>query len=255
VNLQISIVTPSFNQGAFIEATLQSVLTQSYPAVEYLVMDGGSTDETPEILERYRPRIKYLRIGPDDGQTDAIANGFALASGDILGWLNSDDLYAPGALAEVAEFFMRHPAARFVFGDSLWVGRDGTPIKSKREIAFNRFVWLRTYNYIPQPSAFWRRELYEAAGGMDRSFDLAMDTDLFARFADITTLHHVPRVWSHMRRHPEQKNQVFRTKSDLEDDRIRRRYLKTSGARWILERALARAVRVAGRALAGAYRR
>jgi glycosyltransferase involved in cell wall biosynthesis len=253
--VRISVVTPSFNQGAFLEATIESVLDQTGVEVEYIVMDGGSTDKSEEILERYADRIAHLDRRKDAGQTDALINGFEFATGDILGWLNSDDLYEPGALARVVAYFAAHPEDRFVFGDSMWIDRDGTVLKRKREIPFIRWVWLRTYNYIPQPSAFWRRDLYEEVGGLDPAFELAMDTDLFARFAERTQPVHVAESWSRMRSHPDQKNVRLRGRSDAEDQVIRRRYASSGGLAWGFERAIARLIRVAARLAIGAYSR
>lgn len=251
---RITIVTPSFNQAEFLEAALASVHGQAYPNLEHIVIDGGSTDGSVEILERFASRLSHLQIGHDRGQTDALIQGFSRATGDILAWLNSDDLLVPGALGEVAAYFTSHPEDSFVFGDSVWIDRVGRVVKRKREMPFIRSVWLRTYDYIPQPSAFWRRSLYEDVGGLDPSFDLAMDADLFARMSERTRLRHVPRIWSHMRAHAGQKNVRLRARSDEEDARIRARYLNaTTGLRWQLECALARAVRIGYRAAIGAY--
>ncbi|MFN8559230.1 MAG: glycosyltransferase family 2 protein [Dehalococcoidia bacterium] len=253
--LKISIVTPSYNQAEFLEATLLSVLNQGYPNLEYIVIDGGSSDGSVEILERYRPRLSYLVSERDKGQTDALIKGFARATGDVLAWLNSDDLYEPWTLRQVAAFFTRRPAARFVFGDARWVDRAGRFLRPKREIPFNRFLWLHSYNYIPQPSTFWRRNLYQQVGGLDPAFDLAMDADLWARFSNVTPLHHVPRSWSRMREYPEQKNQKRRVQSDAEDRRVRERFVRTAGLRWRAGRVLARGLRVSWKAATGCYRR
>jgi glycosyltransferase involved in cell wall biosynthesis len=254
-HVRISVVTPSFNQGEFLEATIKSVLDQTGVELEYIVMDADSTDESGEILARFADRITYLNRRKDAGQTDALIKGFEHATGDILGWLNSDDLYEPGALARVLAHFTHHPADRFIFGDSTWINRGGTVLRRKREVPFNRWVWLRTYNYIPQPSAFWRRELYEEVGGLDRAFELAMDTDLFARFAERTRPVHVAESWSRMRSHPDQKNVRLRAQSDQEDAVIRRRYASTNGIAWGLQRGVARLIRVASRLAIGAYTR
>jgi glycosyltransferase involved in cell wall biosynthesis len=251
--VRISVVTPSFNQGEFLEATISSVLGQDFPDLEYIVIDGGSTDGTREILDRYAPRLAWVQSQPDGGQTDALIQGFSRATGDILAWLNSDDVYEPHALAEVAEHFVANPNDRFVFGDSTWVDKTGAILRRKREIPFIRFIWLRTYNYVPQPSAFWRRDLYDEVGGLDPDFDLAMDTDLWARFSDVVTPRHVRRYWSRMRVHPDQKNVRFRARSDLEDDRIRLRYCVPIGLPGRVERIVARAARIALRAISGAY--
>ncbi len=249
---RISVVTPSFNQGVFLEATLRSVLAQRYPNLEFIVMDGGSSDGSAAVIERYSSELAYAQSRPDGGQTDALIQGFARATGEILGWLNSDDLYEADTLAEVANHFAHH-GDRFVYGDATWIDRDGAFLKRKREMPFYRWIWLRTYNYIPQPSAFWRRDLYEEVGGLDASFDLAMDADLFARFSERTRPRHVRRLWSQMRFYPDQKNVRLRSRSDQEDDLIRRRYVTPEGLRWETERVVARTARAAIRAASGAY--
>jgi glycosyltransferase involved in cell wall biosynthesis len=251
--VRISVVTPSFNQGKYLEATLRSVLDQGYSDLEYIVIDGGSTDGSREILDRYASRLAYVQSRPDAGQTDALIQGFARATGDVLAWLNSDDLYEPDTLHQVAAHFRREPSDRFVFGDSTWVHEDGSPSRTKREIPFNRFIWLRTYNYIPQPSAFWKRDLYEEVGGLDSTFNLAMDSDLWIRFSDRTHLAHLSRLWSRMRMHPDQKNVRLRADSDREDARIRARCGVASGFGGQIQRVAARAARVTWRGAIGAY--
>lgn len=251
---KISIVTPSFNQAGYIETTMKSVLDQGYPNLEYIVMDGGSTDGSAGIIESYSDQLAYWVSEPDDGQTDALARGFGLATGEIMGWLCSDDLLEPGALFEVAQTFSRNPGWQVVYGDGLWIDAGGTPIRAQKEIGFSRFVFMYDYNYLPQPSTFWRRGLYEKVGGIDPSFDLAMDADLWARFAEHTKPRHVPRRWSQMRRYPEQKNSRMRDRSDVEDARIRARYLPDEPglvrrSKW----ALAKGVRVSKRLVRGAY--
>jgi glycosyltransferase involved in cell wall biosynthesis len=252
-DVRISVVTPSYNQGRYLEAAIRSVLDQGYPDVEYIVIDGGSTDESGTILDRYAPQLAYHQSEPDKGQTDALIQGFQRATGDILAWLNADDLYEPTTFAEVAHFFDSHPDAQFVFGDSTWIDEDGRRTRRKREMPFLRFVWLRTYNYIPQPSAFWKRSLYERVGGLDSGFDLAMDTDLWLRFSERARMSHVPRPWSRMRRHAQQKNVRLRARSDAEDARIRRRAGVPTGLRGAIEGGLAKFVRVAWRGAIGAY--
>lgn len=249
--MRITVVTPSFNQAAFLERTLRSVLDQGYPDLEYIVIDGGSSDGSSVILDRYASRLSYLQSQPDGGQTDALIQGFDRATGDVLAWLNSDDVYEPGALAEAAAHFEQHTDDRFIFGDATWIDTEGAILRRKREMPFNRFIWLRTHNYIPQPSAFWRRSLYEEVGGLDRTFDLAMDSDLWIRFAERTRPRHVRRLWSQMRYYPEQKNIRLRSISDLEDERIRRRYHVPEGVRGKLERSIARVARIAYRSMSG----
>jgi glycosyltransferase involved in cell wall biosynthesis len=254
MDVKISVVTPSFNHAEFIGSTIQSVIQQQYPDLQYIIVDGGSTDGSVEVLERFRDRVDVLITEPDDGQTDALIKGFSLATGDVLAWLNSDDLYEPDTLLEVAEYFDRHPEVDFVYGDATWIDRNGRFVRTKKEIGFYRFIWLNDYNYIPQSSAFWRRNLYEAAGGLDAAFDLAMDTDLFARFAQLTAPMHVRSYWSRIRTYPEQKNQALRARSDHEDLKIRRREgAPGSGIHLFANKALARTARVVMKTATRAY--
>jgi glycosyltransferase involved in cell wall biosynthesis len=250
----ISIVIPSYNQGRFIEATLRSLIDQDYPNLELLIIDGGSKDESVEIIRRYADRITYWVSEPDRGQTDALIKGFERAAGDIEGWLCSDDLHEPWTLREVAQFFIQHPAARAVYGDSSWIDIHGNPIKPKREHAFNRFIWTYDYNFIPQPSTFWRRELYEQVGGLDPTIEVAIDGDLWIRFADVTTLHHVRRYWSRMRLYPEQRNQRLRAQSNAEDAKMRRRYIGDEAlASRKAKKVMAKSTRIAWKLATGCY--
>jgi glycosyltransferase involved in cell wall biosynthesis len=251
---KISVVTPTYNQGQYIEATIRSVLDQGYPNLEYIIMDGGSTDGAVEIIEKYSEHLAYWVSAPDRGQTDALIKGFDRASGDILCWLNSDDLFESRTLQEVAETFTRYPDWQVVYGDSLSIDADGHPIGLKKEIPYYRFIWMYDYNYIPQASTFWRRSIYEEVGGLDPRMDLAMDADLWARFAERTTLHHVPRVWSRIRYHPDEKTSRLRAKSIEEDALIRSRYLPDEPT-WLrrLKRFPAKGLRVALKLVRGAY--
>lgn len=217
-------------------------------------MDGGSDDGSAKIIERYSEHLAYWTSQPDGGQTDALAKGFDRATGDIQGWLCSDDLHEPHTLWEIAETFTRKPEWQVVYGDSHWIDGEDKPISSKKEIAFNRFIWMYDYNYLPQPSTFWRRGLYEKVGGLNPSFNLAMDADLWARFAEHAGLHHVPSLWSRMRYYPEQKNLRLRDRSDEEDAAIRARYLPDE-PRWTQrsKKTLAKAMRVGLKLSRGAY--
>lgn len=251
---RISIVTPSFNQAPYIEATIRSLLDQRYPNLEYIIIDGGSDDGSAEMIERYSDHLAYWVSEPDDGQTDALIKGFRRATGEIMGWLCSDDLHEPNTLWEVAETFMRNPQWQVAYGDSVWIDGAGNFIKPKKEIAFNRFVWMYDHNYLPQPSTFWRRELYERVGGLDARWNLAMDADLWIRFAEHAEPHHVPRRWSRMRYYPEQKNLRLRDDSNKEDALIRSRYLPEQTA-WSrrFKRLIARSLRVSLKLARGAY--
>ena len=250
---KISVVTPSFNQGQYIEATIKSVLDQGYPNLEYIIMDGGSTDESVEIIERYSDHLAYWVSEPDGGQTDALIKGFNRATGNIMCWLCSDDLFELGTLREVAETFVEHPDWQVVYGDSFWIDADSRPLSFKREIPYHRFIWMYDHNYLPQPSTFWRRGIYERVGGLDLRWDLTMDADLWARFAEHTTLHHVPCAWSRMRYYPEQKNTRLRARSDEEDILIRDRYIDDPLWQRRLKRVPAKGLRVALKLARSAY--
>lgn len=250
----VSIVTCSFQQGTFLDATIRSVLDQDYPATEYIVIDGGSLDESVEVIRHHASRIAYWVSEPDRGQTDALIKGFGRATGEIQGWLCSDDLLLPGALARVAAFFEEHPEVDAVYGDSLWIDAEGNYLRPKKEIGFNRFVLLFDHNYISQPSMFWRRRLYERVGGLDPRFNLAMDNDLWERFSRHGKIGHIPAYLSCMRYYPEQKTRALRGKGTIEDAEIRSRSPLAASA--LLRPALrpaARALRIISKLVAGGY--
>lgn len=251
---RISIVTCSYQQGTFLEATLRSVLEQGYPNLEYIVMDGGSRDDSAAIIERYSNRLTYWTSERDGGQTDALARGFDRATGEIMGWLCSDDLLLPGSLEQVGQYFTAHPEVDVVYGDALWIDERGRPIRTKKEMGFNRFVFLFDHNYLPQPSVFWRRSVYERVGGLDRAFDLAMDSDLWERFSRATTIAKTTGYWSALRRYAAQKTQALRPRGRREDAQLRARAaLGASAFAHALLHPVARASRVATRLALGCY--
>jgi glycosyltransferase involved in cell wall biosynthesis len=222
--LKISVVTVCYNHAQFVADTIQSVLTQDYPNIEYIVIDGGSTDGSAEIIKKYSDRLAYWCSEPDGGQTPGLIKGFSKATGDVFCWINSDDLLAPGTLSEVANFFKKHPDAMCVTGDTRLIDGNGRQIRIQRQLPFCRFFWLNDHNYIAQSSTFWRRKLYEKVGGLNSEFNLAMDGDLFARFSDEARLHKVRRIWSSFRVYAEQKTTALRGRGREEDEIIRRRY-------------------------------
>ena len=221
---KISVIVPSFNQVQYIESTLSSIVSQNYPSLELIIIDGGSTDGSVDIIQKFGRDISYWVSEPDGGQTQALIKGFKASTGEIQCWTNSDDLMAPGCLREVAEFFVSHPKIDAVFGNTTWIDKDGRVLREQREIPFNRFIWLYTYNYIPGMSMFWRREIYDKVGGLDPEFSLSMDADLWIRISEVGRIGNVRRTWSAMRYYKDQKNIRFRDESNIEDIRIRRRY-------------------------------
>ena len=179
---RISIVTPSFNQGQFIEETIRSVLLQGYPNLEYIIMDGGSTDETVEIIRKYEPWLAHWVSQPDDGQAAAIGEGFKQATGVILAWINSDDRYLPDALERIACFFTAHPKVIFGNGDVNYIDAEGCLIRRIYAVRPNPFITANLgWHGWPQQGCFWRRETYEQVGRVDPSLRFCMDRDLFIR--------------------------------------------------------------------------
>jgi glycosyltransferase involved in cell wall biosynthesis len=252
----ISMVTCSFQQGRYLERAMRSVLDQDYPRLEYIVIDGGSTDGSADVIRRHERALACWVSEPDRGQTDALMKGFARASGEIHGWLCSDDLLLPGALDTVAAYFQAHPQVMAAYGDALWIDADDRFMRTKKEMGFSRFVFLHDHNYIPQPSMFWRRSLYERVGGLDPAFDLAMDADLWERFSSSTRIAHISSYLSCMRFYPQQKTRARRGEGRREDGMIRSRRvhpLATRGVMAVLLRLAARGVRVCAKALAGGY--
>jgi len=197
----VSIITPSFNQAQYIEATIQSVLGQEYPRIEYLIVDGGSTDRTVEIIKKYAGRISGWVSEPDKGQTDAINKGFARAKGDILAWLNSDDTYEPGAVAAAVKYLLEHPEVGMVYGDCNFINEEGRVIGRFGAAQTDYRLLRQGYVHIPQQTMFFRAELWKQVGPLDPSFYFAMDYDLWIRLAARTELKYVHQTWANFRLH------------------------------------------------------
>ena len=190
--LLISVVTPSFNQVAFVEETLRSVIEQDYPHKEYLVIDGASADGSVDVIRRYAGRLAYWVSEPDRGQSHAINKGFALAHGEVLGWLNSDDTYLPGALATVARCFVEHPDVDFLYGDYLYTSPEGKTLLRRRLFNSMSYETLLYHDYLGQPAVFFRRTLLDRVGPVDEHLHYHMDWDLFLRMWKVCRPLHVP---------------------------------------------------------------
>jgi glycosyltransferase involved in cell wall biosynthesis len=180
-SLSVTVVTPSFNQAAFLEATIRSVLLQNYAALEYLVIDGGSTDGSRDIIARYAPFVDFAVSEPDRGQAHAINKGFERATGDIVAWLNSDDYYTEGAVARVVSEFEADPTLQWVYGDCIRITEPSGVSSPCPSEPFEYQTALRGYSPICQPSAFFRRSLLDQTGPLDETFKLALDYDLWLR--------------------------------------------------------------------------
>ncbi|MBD2028355.1 glycosyltransferase [Leptolyngbya sp. FACHB-711] len=184
---RISIITPSYNQGNFIEETIQSVLSQNYPNLEYIVIDGGSTDNTIEIIKRYESKIAYWISEPDRGQAHAINKGLEKATGEVLAYINSDDYYLPGTLHAVADYFLAHPEIDFLHGRCCYVNTQGKPmgeqfadIHTFDEIIDLWGVWWQKRQFV-QPEVFWTRRISDRIGSFNESLYFVMDYEYWCR--------------------------------------------------------------------------
>jgi glycosyltransferase involved in cell wall biosynthesis len=198
----VSVVTPSLNQGAYVEETIRSVLEQDYPRVEHIVVDGGSTDGTLDVLRRY-PLVRWISE-PDRGQADAVNKGFALARGEIFGWLNSDDFYLPGAIAAAVDVLLE-TGCGMVHGGWRQIDEHGSLIGDVPVVPFDLRRQLDHANVVAQPGALFTREAFEAVGGLDVSYRYAMDYELFLRIGARFEVRHVDRVLAAYRYHPRSK--------------------------------------------------
>ena len=200
-----SIVTPSFNQHAFIGEALLSVKNQAYGNLEHLVIDGGSQDDTTALLHQYANQQRWTHLHwvsePDRGQSDALNKGFSRVSGDIVGWLNSDDRYRPGCFEYVAEVFARHPEVDVVYGDYTWIDESGRVSSVRREIEFSRFILLyHRVLYIPTTATFFRGRIFKEGNRLDERLHYAMDFEFFVRLATHGyRFKHVPAILADFR--------------------------------------------------------
>lgn len=202
----VSVVTPSFNQAPFLRRTIESVLTQDYPHIEYILVDGGSTDGSLAIIQEYADRLAYWESHPDQGQTDAINKGFARSTGKYLAWLNSDDVYKPGAIAEAVDFLEKHPDVGMAYGDCTFIDAQEREIGQFPAAQTDYSRLRRGFVHIPQQASFFRSDLWRVVGPLDPSFYFAMDYDLWVRLAREAPLVYLPgRVWASFRLHGEAK--------------------------------------------------
>jgi glycosyltransferase involved in cell wall biosynthesis len=220
----VSVVTPSLNQGRYIEDTVRSVLGQQYPRLEYLVVDGGSSDGTLGILERYHGALRWISE-PDAGQGAAVNKGFRLTSGDIVGWVNSDDIYEPGAISAAVDYLRQHPDTAMVYGDATHIdaeGRELGPCSYVEPHDLQRLI--HEVDYVVQPAAFFRRSVFEAVGGLDESLHWGMDYDLWLKIARRFPIAYMPRKLARYRQTGENKTTRGRFDRFAELERIGRRH-------------------------------
>lgn len=206
----VTIVTPSFNQAHFLEETIKSVLGQTYPHIEYIIMDGGSTDGSVDVIKKYEGKLAHWESVKDKGQTDAINKGFNRAKGQILAWLNSDDTYAsPHTIADAVNYLVAHPETALVYADCDFINETGDVI-GKFASRQTDYAKLRSgYVHIPQQTMFFRAKYWKELGPLDPSFYFAMDYDLWVRIAKQAPLHYLPgKTWANFRIHTSSKTNV-----------------------------------------------
>lgn len=201
----VSIVTPSYNQARYLEEAMNSVLEQNYPNIEYIVMDGGSTDGSLEIIKKVANRLAYWESQQDKGQTDAINKGFARARGEVLAWLNSDDLLLPGAVSTALAYLEAHPEVGMVYGDAMLINAEGRKVGMFPAAQTDLKRLKQGYVHIPQQASFFRAELWRKVGPLDPTFYFAMDYDLWVRLAREAPLVYLSQPWASFRLHGDTK--------------------------------------------------
>lgn len=223
----ITIVTPSYNQGMFLEETIRSVLSQEYPRLQYMVIDGGSTDDSCDIIRRYAERLDYWTSERDTGQSNALNKGFSRATGQLLGWINSDDFLAPGALHLIGKVFERN-ADHIVAGDVAVFNNGFGPklrVIRQRHLTASQMVagWTGEAVYS-QPGVFFPRALFEECGGIDESLHWVMDRDLMIRMLPNASVAYIGQVVAYARLHPNAKTCAQAGKQVAEAYSVYQRY-------------------------------
>lgn len=223
---KISIITVNYNKGKYIEDTILSVLSQNYENKEYILIDGASTDNSLDIIDKYKHKIDYFISEPDNGMTEALIKGFTHATGDILCWLNSDDIFTDNALKEVAKIFSKNDVD-ILFGNGYFVNSNNDIIKPFRISKLTNEALASGATSFMQPSTFWSSDIFKKVGGIDKSFNIVMDLDLFTRilYTPGVNVSFSSFYFSRFRIHPEQSSSWATKESYVyEIQRIRERY-------------------------------
>ena len=203
---KVSIITPSYNQADFLAATIESVLSQDYPDIEYIIMDGGSTDGSVDIIRKYEDRLAYWISQPDKGQSEALNKGFARSTGDILTWICSDDTLLPGAVSTAVSLFAKNPGAGLIYGDARNIDPEGKQLGIRFGVPFS-VRGMVVDNPVPQPASFFSRAAWERFGPLNENLHYAMDRQLWLRMNGRIPIYYEPVMLATMRRHPEAKGE------------------------------------------------
>ncbi len=251
---KFTIITPSFNQGVFLEATITSVLAQNYPNLEYFVIDGGSTDSSADIIKKYSNQIAFWVSEKDRGQSHAFNKGLQKATGEIVGWINSDDIYYDGVFEEAVAFFEDHPDVDFVFSDYKFIDENDILIKTRKEIPFDYEIYRWTKNcYHANCAGFFRKRCFDRVGGLREDLQFGMDYELYLRFgkAGLKSAHK-SSFWGGYRLHSMSKTILASAKQKMDAETIYKEYSeeKKFKALWILYYKL---FRLGKKLLSGCY--
>lgn len=217
---RITIVTPSFNQATFLERTILSVLGQNYPNLEYMVVDGGSTDGSMDIIQKYSGKLAWWISEPDLGQTDAINKGLRRATGEWIAWQNSDDIFYPGALHDLAKTAARQPKAGLIIGDLMLIDEHDRPLRDIRYVTPSYNALRAEGMLVANQAAFWRRSLQEQLGLLDDTFHYSFDYEWFLRLTQHAESVHVSKIWGALRLHRETKTSSNARMFKEENNRI-----------------------------------
>ena len=219
---RITVVTPSFNQAGFLERTVRSVLLQGYPNLEYIIIDGGSTDGSIDIIRKYESRLAYWVSERDRGQSDAINKGLRKATGDWLAWQNSDDLYYPGCFFSLARAAAEHPEAGLVTGDMALIGLDDRCLHVQRYVRPTYGALRAEGMILTNQAAFWRRSVHDSIGYVSESLTCAFDYEWFLRVTEKYSAWHVPEIWGGLRIHETTKSTKLGMLFAAEMEQVRR---------------------------------